>query len=97
LTGRGGKPTEHRLEVCKALVALAHFDDVGLIMAAVAIATGQARKNADALGDALGGLTIQQARNAQGVAKEIAAGSLIPMWDDNGTAYLFGDWPPVTK
>jgi len=45
----------------------------------------------------LGGLTIQQARNAQGVAKEIAAGSLIPMWDDNGTAYLFGDWPPVTK
>ena len=97
LTGRGGKPTEHRLEVCKALVALAHFDDVGLIMAAVAIATGQARKNADSLGDTLGGLTIQQARNAQGVAKEIAAGSLIPMWDDDGNAYLFGDWPPVTK
>jgi len=97
LTGRGGKPTEHRLEVCKALVALAHFDDVELIMAAVAIATGDARKNADTLGDTLGGLTIQQAISVQGVAKEIAAGSLIPMWDDTGTAYLFGDWPPVTK
>jgi hypothetical protein len=97
LTGRGGKPTEQRLEVCKALVALAHFDDVQLIMAAVAIATGVARNNADSLGDVLGGLTIEQARNAQGVAKEIAAGSLIPMWDDDGNAYLFGDWPPVTK
>ena len=78
-------------------MALAHFDDVQLIMAAVAIATGVARKNADSLGDVLGGLTIEQARNAQGVAKEIAAGSLIPMWDDTGNAYLFGDWPPVTK
>ena len=78
-------------------MALAHFDDVQLIMAAVAIATGVARNNADSLGDVLGGLTIEQARNAQGVAKEIAAGSLIPMWDDDGNAYLFGDWPPVTK
>lgn len=95
LTGRGGKPTEHRLEVCKALVAMAHFDDTELIMAAVAIATDQPRRTTDALGDTLGSLTIQQARNVQGVAQQIADGSLIPMWDDKGTAYLFGDWKPA--
>ena len=97
LTGRGGKPSEHRLEVCKALVALAHFDDTDLIMAAIATATGQPRRTTDTLGDQLGGLTIQQARNLQSVAKEMTAGQLIPMWDDNGTAYLFGNWPPVNN
>jgi hypothetical protein len=97
LSGHGGKPTEHRMEVCKALVALAHFDDVEIILAAIAIATGEQRKNADALGDTLGGLTIQQARDVQGVAEHIAAGRLVPMWNDNATVYLFGNWPPVNR
>lgn len=95
LSGHGGKPTEHRMEVCKALVALAHSDDIEIIMAAIAIATGDERKNADALGDTLGGLTIKQAIDVQGVAKEIAAGRIVPMWNDDGAAYLFGNWPPV--
>jgi hypothetical protein len=85
------------MEVCKALVALAHFDDVEIILAAIAIATGEQRKNADALGDTLGGLTIQQARDVQGVAEHIAAGRLVPMWNDNATVYLFGNWPPVNR
>ena len=97
LSGHGGKPTEHRMEVCKALVALAHFDDTEIIMAAIAIATGERRKNKDALGDTLGSLTIEQATDVQGVAKEIAAGQIVPMWNDDGTAYLFGNWPPVTN
>jgi len=97
LTGRGGKPTEHRMEVCKALVAMAHFDDQELIMAAISIATQSPRKQTELIGDAMGSLSISEAKQVQGIAEAIAAGSLLPMWGDDGVAYLFGDWPPVTK
>lgn len=97
LTGRGGKPTEHRMEVCKALVALAHFDDLGIIMAAVAIATGEPRRQSTEVGDALGSVTIDEAKELQQIAGAINMGTLIPMWNDTGDAYLFGDWPTASN
>ena len=97
LTGRGGKPTEHRMEVCKALVAMAHFDDQELIMAAISIATQNTRRPVTQIGDAMGSLSISEAKNVQGIADAIAAGSLLPMWGDDGVAYLFGDWPTASN
>lgn len=92
LRGPGGKPVQQRLEVCKALIAFAPFCDDEIFSAAVSIATGSGdRPSAENLADVTGSLSIEQAQHLQHLSEQINSQQIVVLYNDDGTAYLFGN------
>lgn len=92
LRGPGGKPVQQRLEVCKALIAFAPLCDDEIFSAAVAIATGSGdRPSPEILADVVGSLSIEQAQHLQHLSNQIDSQQVVVLYNDDGTAYLFGN------
>ena len=92
LRGPGGKAVQQRLEVCKALVRFAPHQDDDIFSSAVALATGSSdRPSAANLAELTGSLTIEEARKLQKISDLIDTREIVVMFNDDGTAYLFGN------
>ena len=92
LRGPGGKAVQQRLEVCKALVRFAPHQDDDIFSSAVAFATGSSdRPSAANLAELTGSLTIEEARKLQKISDLIDMREIVVMFNDDGTAYLFGN------
>lgn len=92
LRGAGGKAVQQRLEVCKALIAFAPFLDDEIFTAAVAVATGCCdRTSLRSIGVVTGSLTIEQAQHLQQISAQIDSQQIVVLYNNDGTAYLFGD------
>lgn len=92
LRGPGGKSVQQRLEVCKALVRFAPHRDDNIFSCAVALATGSSdRPTAENLAEVTGSLTIEEAIILQGISDLIDIREIVVMFNDDGTAYLFGN------
>ena len=92
LRGPGGKAVQQRLEVCKALVRFAPHQDDDIFSSAVALATGSSdRPSAENLAELTGSLTIEEAIRLQKISDLIDTQEIVVMFNDDGTAYLFGN------
>lgn len=92
LRGPGGKSVQQRLEVCKALVAFAPHHDDDVFSAAIAVATGSGdRPSPQELAHVTGSLSIEDARKLQKISERIDSQDIVVMFNDDGTAYLFGN------
>lgn len=92
LRGPGGKAVQQRLEVCKALVRFAPHQDDDIFSSAVALATGSSdRPSAENLAELTGSLTIEEAVRLQRISDLIDTREIVVMFNDDGTAYLFGN------
>jgi hypothetical protein len=92
LRGPGGKAVQQRLEVCKALVRFAPHQDDDIFSSAVALATGSSdRPSPENLAELTGSLTIEEAIRLQNISDLIDTQDIVVMFNDDGTAYLFGN------
>ena len=92
LRGPGGKAVQQRLEVCKALVRFAPHQDDDIFSSAVALATGSSdRPSAANLAELTGSLTIEEAVRLQRISDLIDTREIVVMFNDDGTAYQFGN------
>lgn len=84
MTGPGGKVTERRFIIASSLLALADHADDDLARSLVGIAIDEELQPAHSLGDAVGSLSISEATRLGHLARALNAGSLVPIWEENG-------------
>lgn len=84
MTGPGAKTTERRFIIAGSLLAMADHADDDLARSLVGIAMGEELQPAQSLGDAIGSLTIDEAKRLGHLARALNAGSLVPIWEETG-------------
>ena len=83
MSGPGGRPTHRRLIICAALITLAPMADDQLARALVSLAIGEEMQPGHDLGDAVGALTIDEAKRLHKLAEAIDSTALTAHWHED--------------
>lgn len=85
LNGEKGIPSERRVAICKLLTMLAPLRDDEILNAVIVETGGDAKKSTT---KQLGAMTYEQATQGLQVAQQIADGTAVLLWQENGTVEI---------